>query len=81
MSSRGARNAYLRQKHIMIIQDFCDRSGLEWHYVHGYEWHIRIDNVLDVFPTRKRWHCLITDHRGSFSDYEELQDIYFKEVV
>lgn len=80
MSRRGEYNAYLRSQHIPIIQSFCDENGLEWHFVNDFEWHIRIDNKLDVYPTRKRWCWLPNEHRGGFKDFEELQDIYFTEL-
>lgn len=76
MSRRGAYNARLRKENIPTIQDFCEDAGLTFKFVNGYEWHIRIENVLDVFPTRKRYHNLKTDARGSFEDYDELGRIF-----
>lgn len=76
MSNKGARNARLRAKNIPTIKAFCDDLGIEWHYVNGYEWHIRIGNVMDVYPTRNRYHLFKTNVRGQFKDYEELGRIF-----
>lgn len=70
--SKGAYHAYLRKKHLPTIQAFCEDADFTYEFVHGYEWHMRIEKILDVFPTRNRWHFLPTGERGSFKDYEEL---------
>jgi hypothetical protein len=80
MSRKGERNAQLRKKHIPTVKAFCDDLGIEWHYVHDFEWHIRIGGVMDIFPTRNRYHLLKTEERGSFSDYEELGQIFERYV-
>lgn len=77
--SRNA-NANKRAKNIPTIKAFCDDLGLEWEYVHGYEWHIRIKGLMDIFPTNKRYHLLKNDNRGTYEDYEELGRI-FEEYV
>lgn len=78
MSSRNRSriNAEKRKKHIPTIKAFCEDLGLKYDFVHGFEWHIRIENLMDVFPTRNRYHLLKTGERGSFKDYEELGRIF-----
>lgn len=76
MSKRGAINAAKRAKNIPTIKAFCEDLGLKYWYVNGYEWHIRIEGIMDVYPTRKRYHLIKTDARGSFIDYEELGRIF-----
>lgn len=78
MSKNGARNAQLRKEHLPTIKDFCEDLGLAYEFVHGFEWHIRIEKVLDVFPTRNRWHWLPTGERGQFNDYDELGQIFME---
>lgn len=78
--SKSNRNMSLRREHIPTIKAFCEDLGLEYVFINGYEWHIRVQNVMDVFPTRNRYHLLKTGERGSFADYEELGRI-FEEYV
>lgn len=82
MSSRNRSriNAEKRKKHIPTIKAFCEDLGLEYEFIHGFEWHIRVQGVMDVFPTRNRYHLLKTGARGQFTDYEELGRI-FEEYV
>lgn len=72
MSRRGAINAEKRKRNLPEIIAFLDDHGLPWNYINGYEWHIRVENQMDIFPTRKRYHFIKTGARGGFSDYEEL---------
>lgn len=80
MSNRSAYHAQLRKQHIPTIKAFCDDLGLTYVMIHGYEWHIRVQGLMDVFPTRNRYHLLKTGARGGFNDYEELGRI-FEEYV
>jgi hypothetical protein len=80
MSNRGYANAKAREKHIPLIKEFCKDHDLKYKFVNGFEWHIRIEDVLDVFPTRNRWHWLETDERGSFEDYDELGRIFIERI-
>ena len=68
MSSRNRSriNAEKRKKHIPTIKAFCEDLGLEYEFIHGFEWHIRVQGVMDVFPTRNRYHLLKTGARGQF---------------
>lgn len=74
--SKSNRNARLRKEHIPTIQAFCEDLGIEYHYINGYEWHIRIGGVMDVFPTNNRYHLFKTNQRGTFEDYEDLGRIF-----
>jgi hypothetical protein len=76
MSRSSWYNAKLRKEHIPVIVEFCKDAGFSYKFVNGFEWHIRIENVLDVFPTRNRWYWLPTGERGSFNDHEELGQIF-----
>lgn len=80
MSNKGATNAYLRKKHLPTIKGFCQDNNLSMEFINGFEWHIRIEKVLDVFPTRNRWHWLPTGERGSFHDYDELGRIFMERL-
>lgn len=78
--SKGHRNAQLRKDHLPTIVSFCDDMDFKYKFVHGFEWHVRIEDVLDVYPTRNRWHWLPTGERGGFSDYEELGQIFLERL-
>ena len=54
--------------------------GLRYYWIAG-NWHMRIDDRLDVYPTRKRYHWLPTGERGSFADYEELGRVFVELAV
>lgn len=76
MSNKSNYHQKLRKEHLPIIQSFCEDAGLEYEFIYGFKWHIRIEKVLDVFPTHNKWHWLPTGERGRFSDYEELGQIF-----
>ena len=77
MSKRGFKNAALRAKHKPEIIQFCEDHGFKYRWMDG-DWHMRVENVLDVYPTRKRWHWLPDAARGSFDDYEDLGRIFIE---
>lgn len=68
---RSAWKAKARAENTPEIVAFCEDNGLTWRYVAG-DWHIRIENVLDVYPTRKRFCWLKTAEWGWYEDYEDL---------
>lgn len=74
MSNKGVHNRRLRRQNVPLIEEFCKELGLNIKYIAG-DWHIRIDNKLDVYPTRQRWFWLPTKERGGYKDFEQLQDI------
>lgn len=80
MSRNGARNARLRAEHLPTIKDFCADHDLEYEFVNGYEWHVRIEKVIDVYPTRNKWHWLPTGERGQFKDYDDLGRIFMERM-
>lgn len=80
MSNRGIKNAWARAANLPLIKEFCNELGLEWRFIAG-DWHIRIDNKLDVYPTRKRWCWPPTEERGSYNGFEQLQDIYMTRIA
>lgn len=80
MSNKGARNAYHRAQNLPTIKEFCEDNDLKFEFIHGFEWHVRIEKVMDVFPTRKRWHWLKTGERGSYTDYDDLGCIFIEHV-
>lgn len=80
MSRKSAHHARLRAEHLPTIKEFCEDAGLKYEFIHGYEWHIRIECVLDVFPTSNRYHWIKTGGRGSFRDYEELGQIFERHI-
>lgn len=79
MSRRGAYNAQLRKENIPTIESFCRDLGLTWRFVNG-DWHIRIENVLDVYPTRQRYCWLPDQEWGFYGDYDDLGRIFTKHM-
>lgn len=78
--NKGYNNALKRKEHIPIIEAFCKDNGLTYTFIHGYEWHIRIERVLDVFPTRMRWCWLPTQERGTIEDYDDIGRIFMERM-
>jgi len=79
MSRRGAINAGLREKNKPEILDFIDDLKLEYRWIAG-DWHLRIENKFDVFPTTRRWFNIVTKYRGDFRDYEDLGRVFFEQM-
>jgi 6-pyruvoyl-tetrahydropterin synthase len=78
MSNRTRNNYLKRQHHLPEIKDFLNDANLKWEFIHGHEWHIRVEGVIDIFPTRKKYHVLASGARGSFADYDELGRIFLE---
>lgn len=80
MSNRGEMHAEMRKEHLPEIQQFLKDADLKYEFIHGFEWHIRVENAIDIFPTRNRYHILSTDERGSFIDYEDLGRVFLENI-
>ncbi len=80
MSSKGKRlaNARRRAENIPEVVAFCEDAGFEWHYVNGQQWQIRVEQVMDVYPTNKKYCWLPTGTWGSYTDYENLGNIFME---
>jgi len=74
MSNRSYRNRWLRKKNLPTVIAFCEDAGFSYKFIAG-DWHIRIENVLDVYPTRKRFFWLPTKEWGWYEDYDDLGKI------
>jgi hypothetical protein len=75
-NNRSFINARKRKAHLPEIEQFLQDADLSYSFIHGFEWHIRVENVVDIFPTNKKYHILSNDARGQFKDYEELGQIF-----
>lgn len=80
MSRRTDRNRLMREQHLPEIKDFLEDAGLDYSFVNGFNWHIRVEGRIDIFPTSKRYHVLATNARGSFQDYDELGRIFLEHL-
>lgn len=80
MSNRTRNNYIRRQKNLPEIKDFLTDANLKWHFVHGNDWHIRVEGIIDIFPTRKRYHVITSNVRGTFENYEELGRIFMEHL-
>lgn len=63
-----------RNEHLKWITSFLDDHDMSYRFLAG-DWHMRVENILDIFPTRNRYFFLPTKERGSFDDYDELGEI------
>jgi len=80
MSRRGYRNKKLREQNKPEIFQFCKDNSFAIRAVAG-DWQFRIENVIDVYPTRKRFFWLPTQEWGSYEDYDDLGRIMLERMV
>lgn len=63
-------------KHSGMIEGFCDFYKLKYKYL--TEYHIRIEDVLDLYPVRGRYHILKYRERGHFETTEDLRKLMIR---
>lgn len=60
-----------------IVESFCTKYQLELKRLNnGYQ--LRIEDTLDVYPVRARYHILRTGERGGWDTPEELRRLMLK---
>ncbi len=79
MSNRSARNRWLREKNKPEVLAFCKDMGFSYRWMNG-DWQLRIENVIDVYPTRKRFCWLPSGEWGRYTDYEDLGKIMIERL-
>lgn len=79
MSNRGARNRYLRAKHTPEVIEFCKDHEFNYEWIAG-DWHLRIENVMDIYPGKKRFFWIPTKEWGWYSDYDGLGKIMLERL-
>lgn len=73
MSSPEARERW-RTKRTDEIEHFCSKNGFSLVPLNnGYQ--LRIENVIDVYPTNGRWCWLPTGERGGFHTTNDLRKV------
>ena len=77
---RKLAKAQKRKEHIPIIKAFCEDNGLTYKFIHNFEWHIRIEGVLDIYTTTMKWHWLPTEERGEINDYDDIGKIFMEHM-
>lgn len=77
MSSSQARSEW-RERRTKIIYDYAKQYDLSVVELNsGYQ--LRINNILDIYPTNGRWHILFTSERGDWHlDKGDLNKIFKK---
>jgi hypothetical protein len=80
MSSSQAR-AEWRERRTEIVAKFCSENGLKIEWLND-NYQLRIDGVLDIYPTNGRYHIIKTGERGDWHlSKHDLSDIYTKAVI
>lgn len=76
MSSSAARERW-RAKRTKVVEDFCREYNFSLNPLnHGYQ--LRIENLLDVYPTNGR-HCILqTGERGDWETPADLKQLMLK---
>ena len=74
MSKRGAINRSLRKKNKPEIFEFCKDMNFSIRAING-DWHFRVENIIDLYPTRKRFFWLDSKEWGTYKDYDDIGSI------
>lgn len=62
-----------------LIKEWCEQQGMKYEYLNnGYQ--IRIEDVIDVYPVRLKWHWLSTGERGQLNYLEELATVMLQRI-
>lgn len=70
MSSSQARQKW-RDKRTAVVEDWARENYLMLEYLNdGYQ--LRIQSILDIYPTSGRWHILKTGDRGDWNTSKAL---------
>lgn len=75
-NNRGANNRYYRAKNTPEVIQFCDDHGFKYRWVAG-DWQLRIEDVMDIYPGKKRFFWLPDQEWGFYEDYDDLGQIMF----
>lgn len=63
-----------------LVVDFCKQYSLKLDFLNdGYQ--LRIEDVLDVYPVRERWHWLPDGSRGDWASAEDLRKLMFNKLT
>ena len=78
MSSSAARQHW-REKRTEIVEQFCRHNSFKLEYLNqGYQ--LRIEGVMDVYPTNGRWCWLPTGERGGWHNDRDLRRLLIEKL-
>lgn len=76
MSSSAARQHW-RETRTKLVIDFCKKYDMSLVPLNnGYQ--LRIENLVDIYPTNGRWCILQSGERGDWHTYRDLRGIMLK---
>lgn len=59
------KKAQSLNKHLCMLQDLCEEKGYKMRHITSYQ--VRVNNILDVYPTRLKYCYLPTKEWGQLS--------------
>lgn len=60
-----------------LIQRFCDKYGFKIYSLNnGYQ--LRVENIIDVYPVRQKYHILRNNERGEWATDHDLRQLLLK---
>lgn len=71
--SKGAWRYDALERNTKLIIEFCEKYKFELKQLTQYQY--RIEDIIDVYPVRQRWHWLKSDERGTWSNTDQLKSI------
>lgn len=76
--SSGAWRYDALERNTKMIKEFCAKYKFELRELTQY--HYRIEDLIDVYPVRQKWHWLATDERGTFVNQNDLKSIILERM-
>jgi len=76
--SGGAWRYAALERNTKAIKEFCKKYRFDLRELTPYQF--RIEEVMDVYPVRQKWHWIETDDRGVWSDLDELKRIFLEHL-
>jgi hypothetical protein len=67
-----------RAKASGMVEGFCEQNKINFNYLSPY--HIRIEGVLDIYPTSFRYHLIRLNERGDWKNIDDLRQLVIKTI-
>lgn len=62
------------ERNTRLIEAFCEENGIDMVKLNdGYQ--IRLEDLVDLYPVRARWHNIKTGERGDWTGYKDLRRV------
>lgn len=73
--AKKQRLAEQREHEKCVVHDYCEANGIEMEFVNDFQ--IRLNGVLDIYPTAKKF-CFLP--RKTWGMYTRIEDLCNKHI-